>query len=161
MSESTRHESGQIVVAASRVGVPIGAWPRVGVLVVTGAAGVAVTRLWWVLILAVLLAALVVWDLRRSGGRRDLRATEDGLIGMHRGHQKQVPWSQMVGVEFVRPRSAFARPVAHVEVGRHDDPYDTAFVALVLYDKADAQQIGERLKAACEQHAVPFQSLQA
>lgn len=150
--------TGDSVIAEPRTGVPIGAWLRVSVLIVAGAAGVAVTKLWWVLIVAGLLAALVVWDLRRSGGRRNLHATADGLVGAHRGKTREVPWSQMVGVEYVRPRSAFARPVAHVEVGQHDDPYDTAFVALVIFDKTDAEQIGERLKAVCEQHDVPFRA---
>lgn len=148
----------ETVIAEPRSGVPIGAWPRVGVLIVAAAAGAAVTKLWWILILAVVLGALVVWDLHRSGGRRDLRATADGLVGVHRGKPADVPWSQMEGVEFVRPRSAFSRPMAHVEVARQDDPYDTAFVALVIFNKADAEQIGDRLKAVCEQHGIPFQS---
>ncbi len=148
--------SGDVVVAEPRAGVPIGAWPRVGVLILAAAAGVAVTQQWWILIAALLLAGLVVWDLRRSGGRRNLRATADGLVGIHRGKFCSVPWSEMTGVEFVRPRSSLARPIAHVEVGRHEDPYDTAFVALVLFDKADAEQIGDRLRAACAQHDVPF-----
>lgn len=148
--------SDDVVIAEPRAGVPIGAWPRVGVLLVAAAAGVAVTQLWWILLAAALVAGLVVWDLRRSGGSRDLRATADALVGVHRGRTRSVPWSQMTGVEFVRPRSALARPIAHVEVGRHEDPFDTAFVALVLFDKADAVQIGERLSTACEQHDVPF-----
>lgn len=143
-------------VAEPRSGVPVGAWPRIGVLVVAAAGGVAVTKLWWILIIAVVLAVVVVGDLLRSGGRRNLRATDDGLVGIHRGKSRQVAWSTMAGVEFLRPRSAFARPVAHVEVERHDDPFDTAFVSLVIYNAADAEQIGERLKAACEQHDVPF-----
>lgn len=143
-------------VAEPRSGVPVGAWPRVGVLVVAAAGGVAVTKLWWILIVAVVLAVVVVGDLLRSGGRRNLRATDEGLVGVHRGRPQQVAWSTMAGVEFLRPRSVFARPVAHVEVERHDDPYDTAFVTLVIYNGADAEQIGERLKTACERHEVPF-----
>lgn len=146
------------VIAEARSGVPLGAWPRVGVLVVAAAGGVAVTKLWWILIAAAVLAVIVVWDLRRSGGRRNLHATNDGLVGVHRGKTRQESWSHMVGVEFVRPRSAFARPIAHVEVGRHDDPYDTAFISLVIYNTADAEQIGDRLRAACEKHDVPFQT---
>lgn len=146
-----------IVIAEPRSGIPVGAWPRAVVLLVASAAAVAITGLWWILLAAVLFAGLVVWDLRRSGGRRDLRANADGLVGTHRGQSRTIAWSAMTGVEFVRPRSSLARPIAHIEVGRHDDPFDTAFVALVLFDKADAQQVGDRLSAACAQHNVPFQ----
>lgn len=151
MSEGT-------VIAAPRAAIPVGAWLRVGVILVAAAAGVAATRLWWILIVAAVLAGVVVWDLRRSGGRRDLRATSDGLVGIHRGKARSVPWSQMEGVELVRPRSAFARPVAHVEVVRRDDSYDTAFVTLVVFSKADADEIGARLQAVCDQHGVLFQT---
>lgn len=146
-----------VVIAGPRTGIPVGAWPRVGVLLIASAAGVAVTQLWWILIASALLAAFVVWDLRRSGERRDLRATADGLVGAHRGKTRTVLWAEMTEVEFVRPRSSLARPIAHVEVGRREDPYDTAFVALVLFGRADAEQVGDRLSAVCAQHDVPFQ----
>ncbi|NYJ76154.1 hypothetical protein [Allobranchiibius huperziae] len=150
--------SGVSVIAAPRGGVPLGVWPRVAIILV-GAIGTGIVfRLWWILPVAAALIVLVVWDLRRSGGRRDLRATSDGLVGMHRGKSHSVAWSQMAGVEFVRPRSAFSRPVAHVEVSRHDDPYDTAFVALVIFDKPDGDGIAERLRTVSEEHGVPFQA---
>ena len=148
----------ETVVAAPRRGIPLGVWPRVA-LVLVGAVGTGVVfRQWWILPVAAVLIWLVVWDLRRSGGRRDLRATSEGLVGMRGGRTRSVDWSQMEGVEFVRPRSAFARPVAHVEVSRHDDPYDTAFTTLVVFDKPDGDGIAERLQAACEEHGVWFQT---
>lgn len=148
--------SDESVIAAPRSGVPLGVWPRVALIAVAAVGTGVVFRLWWILVVAVVLIGLVLWDLRRAGGRRDLRATADGLVGARGGEHRSVGWSHMEGVEFVRPRSPFARPVAHVEVSRDGDPFDTAFVTLVVFDKPDGDGIAERLQAACEQHAVPF-----
>ncbi|MBO1754018.1 hypothetical protein [Allobranchiibius sp. CTAmp26] len=149
-------DAGFSVIAAPRGGVPLGVWPRVALILVAAVGTGIVFRLWWILVVAAALIALVVWDLRRSGARRDLRATSEGLVGSHGGGSRTAAWSQMTGVEFVRPRSAFARPVAHVEVSRDGDPFDTGFVALVVFDKPDGDGIAERLRTVCEQHGVPF-----
>ncbi len=145
-------------IAEGRGGVPLGAWPRVVALAVGTVVAAAVTQLWWLLPVGLLLAGMLVAGLVREGRRRSLSADAVGLRGYRRGVERTVAWSDVAAVELVRPRTSYARPVAHVEVTRKDDPFDTEFVPVVVFDRSDLSRITKRLEQACEQRGVEFRT---